>query len=156
MYFVNAARNPGALAFPYVTPGDDGGLLHHPPEGYRLSAMAERFPVWRLVEDLGQRLAHDQSDTAQAVTLRLLWDMNAWCKERNIRFIALYPDFGDREFEAYAAYFKANGMELLDLRMPEGVYADWRLGFDKYGHLGEKAQTYWAGKVLSSGILEAR
>jgi len=156
MYFVNAARNAGALAFPYVTLDDDGGLRRHPPEAYRLSAAAERFPVWRLVEDFAERLAHGRKDSAEATTLRLLREMDAWCKQRSIRFIALYADFGDREYETYAAYFRANGMDLLDLRMPAGVYGDWRLAFDKYGHLGEKAQDFWAGKILSSEILKTR
>jgi hypothetical protein len=34
------------------------------------------------------------------------------------------------------------------------TYGDWRLPFDRYGHLGEAAQTYWADGVLAAGIFK--
>ncbi len=145
MYFVNAHRNPGALSFPYVTLTD----------GYTLSAAAVRFPVWRLVEDFAQRLAHDRRDMAQAATMRLLRDTDARCRERNIRFVVLYLDHGERTLKPYARYFDAHAIEYVDLRLPPETYADWRLSFDKYGHLGEAAQTYWADGVMKVAIFTA-
>ena len=38
--------------------------------------------------------------------------------------------------------------------MPAATYGDWRLPFDRYGHLGEAAQTYWADGVLAAGIFK--
>lgn len=155
MYFVNANRNQGALSFPYVTLTGDGALRQHAPDGYTLSAAAVRFPVWRLVEDFAQRLTHDRKDIAQAATLRLLGEMDAYLKERNIRFVALYIDHGDRTLETYARYFDARAIRYLDLRLPPGTYGDWRLPFDRYGHLGEAAQTYWVDGVMKAGIFTA-
>ncbi len=93
---------------------------------------------------------------AEEASLRLLRLMSDELGKRNIRFIVLYLDTGGRKFERYRDYFAAHGIRYLDLRMPDGVYDEWRLPLDKYGHLGEAAQDYWADKIMASGILKTR
>ncbi len=77
-------------------------------------------------------------------------------RERGFAFAVLMIDFSADKFARTAEYFPKHGIRYLDIRAPAADYEKWRLPFDKYGHLGEAAQDYWADKIIASGILKTR
>jgi len=156
MYFVNTVRNEGALTFPFIKLADDGTPVPQAPETYSLSPFSDISFLWQLVEDSAQKLTKYRMHTSEETTMGLLRHMSAYLKKRNIRFIVLYIDEKEKKFSRYSDFFAKNNIDFLDIRASRSDYNKWRLSFDRYNHVGEKAQEFWLGKVMSSGILEVR
>ena len=156
MYFVNKIRNRGAISLPFVSLTADGRIAPQAPETYTLSGFAEVSMLWKLIEDTYQTLTKNSIAIAEEATRALLRDINAYCRERGIRSIVLMIDFSADKFARYAEFFPKHDITYLDIRAPAADYQKWRLDFDPYKHLGEAAQNYWAGKIISSGILKTQ
>jgi len=149
LYRVNPVLTQKPLAVPFVSLSSNGTIIQREPESYSLSPFTEVSKLWRMVEDSAQKITKYRMHYAERATLSLIEAVSEYCHSRGIKFIVMSMD------KKYNAFLSSKNIAYVDMWVSKVDAGNWKLKYDRTGHLGEKAQDYWVEKLLESGVLGA-
>ena len=132
----------GHVDLPYCTLDGEGELRRHPPE---------RYPDWPLrgqlatvnfvLEQTMIRRTQDRVGQKQAVTERLLVEMDHLCRSRRVPFAVVFlSGFRPRVKEHYMEFLREQEIQYLDCDFP--LTPEFRVPVE--GHPNARAHARWA------------
>lgn len=109
----------GLVSVPYVTIGEDGELMRHPPARYRPWPLAEYLAsVDTLQERLGMLSTRKRATRKREATKKLLSVMRDLCGKNDARFGVVLLGVHPRAREEYTDFLHRNGITVIDCVHP--------------------------------------